>query len=404
MCLVLLVLMLGVSSSQAEDIEVSASIKPLHSLVSMVMEGKGEPMLIMGDGASPHSSSLKPSQRRMMAQSEVIFVVHEVMETALSRSLQQSDARIVQIATFRELKFLPRRRDDDFTRAQKVTDHRHGDHDDDDHHDHDKAHSHGEHDDDHHDHDKAHGHDDHDKDDHDDHDKAHSHGEHDDHDEGHSHDDHDKDDHDDHDKAHSHGEHDEDDHNEGHGHDGDESHDHDHHHGPGAIVDFHFWLDPLLAREVLMPIARALGEVYPEDAPAFVANAEKAYAQLGQLHLDIQQKLSPHKKYQFIVFHDAYQYFEKRYDLSVISSILDHHDGQITPSRLIRLRHLVEDHEADCIFAEPQYSLRLVDALASIDKLPVRALDPIGRDIDPGYNLYSILINDLADAVASCQS
>ena len=358
MCLVLLVLMLGVSSSQAEDIEVSASIKPLHSLVSMVMEGKGEPMLIMGDGASPHSTSLKPSQRRMMAQSEVIFVVHEGMETALSRSLQQSDARIVQIATFRELKFLPRRRDDDFTRAQKVTDHRHGDHDDD-----------------HHDHDKAHGHDDHDKDDHDDHDKAHSHGEH-----------------------------DEDDHNEGHGHDGDESHDHDHHHGPGAIVDFHFWLDPLLAREVLMPIARALGEVYPEDAPAFVANAEKAYAQLGQLHLDIQQKLSPHKKYQFIVFHDAYQYFEKRYDLSVISSILDHHDGQITPSRLIRLRHLVEDHEADCIFAEPQYSLRLVDALASIDKLPVRALDPIGRDIDPGYNLYSILINDLADAVASCQS
>jgi len=232
---------------------------------------------------------------------------------------------------------LPRRRDDDFTRAQKVTDHRHGDHDDDDHHDHDKAHGHG-------------------------------------------------------------------DHEDGHGQDDDESHDHDHHNGPGVIVDFHFWLDPLLAREVLMPIARALGEVYPEDAPAFVANAEKAYAQLGQLHLDIQQKLSPHKKYQFIVFHDAYQYFEKRYDLSVISSILDHHDGQITPSRLIRLRHLVEDHEADCIFAEPQYSLRLVDALASIDKRPVRALDPIGRDIDPGYNLYSILINDLADAVASCQS
>jgi len=77
MCLVLLVLMLGVSSSQAEELEVSASIKPLHSLISIVMEGKGEPMLIMGDGASPHSSSLKPSQRRMMAQSEVIFVVHE---------------------------------------------------------------------------------------------------------------------------------------------------------------------------------------------------------------------------------------------------------------------------------------------------------------------------------------
>jgi len=88
----------------------------------------------------------------------------------------------------------------------------------------------------------------------------------------------------------------------------------------------------------------------------------------------------------------------------VISSILDHHDGQITPSRLIRLRHLVEDHEADCIFAEPQYSLRLVDSLASIDRLPVRALDPIGSDITPGPDLYPILIHKLADAVASCQS
>lgn len=353
--LILLFVFFSSTGSEAQDFKVSVSIKPLHSLVSMVMEGMGQPMLIMIDGASPHSSSLKPSQRRMMAQSEVIFVVHEGMETALSKSLKQSGASIFQVALFKELELLPRRRDEDFSKAQKVTDHHH-DHEDHDHEDHD------------HDHDDAHSN----------------------HDEQESHDRHEE--------KHA----DDGNHDDAHSHDGMKSHDHDH--GPGAVVDYHFWLDPLLAREVLMPVARALGEVYPENASIFIANAEKAYDRMGQLHVEIQQRLTAKKGQQFIVFHDAYQYFEKRYDLTVISSILDHHDAQITPSRLIRLRHLVEDHQADCIFAEPQYSLRLVEALATSGALPVLALDPIGRDIVPGSNLYPILMNDLADAVASCQS
>lgn len=356
--IVLSLTLMGTKAALAENLRVSVSIKPIHSLVSMVMGEMGEPMLIMGDGASPHGFSLKPSQRRIMAQSEVIFIIHEGMETGLTKMLENSDAKIFQIASIKELSLLTRRRDDEFISAEIGTFHRHGDHDD--HHDHDHDHDH--------------------KDQHED---------------------------DDHQKLEDHDEHDHDGHGGDDGHKKTHDHDmldsHDHYHGPGAIVDFHFWLDPLRARQTLLPIAEILGEAYPAYAPTFLANAQKAYDDLGQLHLDIHKKLNAYKGQQFIVFHDAYQYFEKRYDLKVISSILDHHDGQITPSRLLRLRHLVEDHQADCIFAEPQYSLRLVNALAMIDDIPVLELDPIGQDIPPGANLYATLMYDLADATRSCR-
>jgi ABC-type Zn uptake system ZnuABC Zn-binding protein ZnuA len=55
---------LGLSASA--EVKVVASIKPVHSLVAAVMEGVGEPGLIMEGAGSPHNYALKPSQAQML--------------------------------------------------------------------------------------------------------------------------------------------------------------------------------------------------------------------------------------------------------------------------------------------------------------------------------------------------
>lgn len=66
---------------------VAVSIKPLHSLVAGVMDGVGEPQLIMSGNASPHDYALKPSDARLLENAGVIFWIGPNMELALRKSL-----------------------------------------------------------------------------------------------------------------------------------------------------------------------------------------------------------------------------------------------------------------------------------------------------------------------------
>ena len=72
----------------AAEIDVVASIKPVHSLVASVMEGVGEPILLVKGTGSEHSYSLRPSEARALEQAEVVFWVGETMETFLIKPLR----------------------------------------------------------------------------------------------------------------------------------------------------------------------------------------------------------------------------------------------------------------------------------------------------------------------------
>ena len=262
-------------------------------------------------------------------------------------------------------------------------------------------------DDDHDDHDDHGDHEDHA--DHDDHDKhgEEEHAEHDEHsDEEHAdHDDHDHEehadaDHDDHDHE-EHADAEQDDHD-------DEKHaesghdDHDHHDHDGA--DPHAWLDPENATRWLGLIAAALSDLDAENAATYQKNAETAQASLASLSGEISATLAPVKDAPYLVYHDAYQYFENRFDLSAHGAISASDARSPSAARLAELRDEVKELDIHCIFSEPQYSDKLVVALQDGTSISSAELDPLGSALTPGPDAYVQVLTNLASSVVGCLS
>ena len=143
---------------------------------------------------------------------------------------------------------------------------------------------------------------------------------------------------------------------EGEGH-GDEEHDHgheehDHEHEEG---DMHFWLDPENAKLMVTHIATTLAEVDPENATAYQANAEAELVRLDELEAELAATLAPVADKPFIVFHDAYQYFEARFGLTLAGSVTVTPEVMPGAARIDELKAKVAELGATCVFAEPNF-------------------------------------------------
>ena len=179
-----------------------------------------------------------------------------------------------------------------------------------------------------------------------------------------------------------------------HGHD---EHAHEHHgHDP------HAWLDPENARVWLDVIASNLGALDPEHAEIYAANAAKAKTQLATLIGEIDAELEGARGNAFIVFHDAYQYFENRFDLSAAGSIRLSDASSPSPSRIAEIRDKASELKVACVFAEPQFDPDLVRTVFEGTDIEIGVLDPLGSDLEPGPDLYPTLIRNLAESLASC--
>ena len=385
-------------SAAHADVNVVASIKPVHSLVAGVMQGVGTPSLIIEGAGSPHSYALKPSQARQLQNADLVFWMSHDLEAFLEKSIEgiAANATAVALADSHGIKKLA------FREGGAFVAHDHGDHDDHGHDEHEE-HGHDDHDDHgHDDHDKheEHGHDDHDDHGHDDHDKHEEHG-HDDHDE-HGHDDHDKHEehgHDDHDE-HGHDDHDK---HEEHGHDDHDEHGHDDHdeHDHGEF-DPHVWLDPINAKAMVHEIEEALSAADPANAAAYEANAEKMMGDLDNLVAEITADLAPVKDKGFIVFHDAYQYFENRFGVSAVGSITVSPEVMPGAQRISELQEKVNSLDGTCVFSEPQFEPKLVSTVTENTNAGTGVLDPLGASIDNGPELYFTLIRNMSYSLKDC--
>jgi zinc transport system substrate-binding protein len=179
----------------------------------------------------------------------------------------------------------------------------------------------------------------------------------------------------------------------------------DHRHGPvdakGAI-DGHAWLDPDNAVAMVDRIAERLSAKDPANAAAYRANAAALNTRLTALSEELARDLKPIASRPYIVFHDAYQYLERRYGLNVVGSIFVSPDVPASAKRLRQLRSKITALGAVCVFAEPQIDTRLIDNL--IEGTPARSgtLDPEGGALEPGPELYFMLMRTLADNLKSC--
>jgi zinc transport system substrate-binding protein len=188
---------------------------------------------------------------------------------------------------------------------------------------------------------------------------------------------------------------------EGHGHDG---HDHGHSHGAKAKAeaDGHLFLDPMNAKAMAAAIADALAEADAANAPRYRSNAAAIAARLDALDSELRGLLSPVRARPFIVFHDAYQYLEKRYDLNAVGSITVSPERQPGAQRLQRLRRKITQLQAVCVFAEPQFEPTLMQTVVERTKARTGVLDYLGAAIPPGPDAYFEMMRGMARALAGC--
>ena len=295
------------------EISVVTSIKPLHSLTSYIMEGVGEPELIIDGVASPHNFQIKPSHAKMLQNADLVIWIGEDLESFLPTALKSiaKDAVVFELLDQSGLKKLKFREKNIFE-----------------------------------------GHDDHG---HDEHAKK-------------------EDDHDDH------------------GHD-------DHGHGHGSF-DPHIWLDPANAKVIVKKITNQLSKIDKDNASKYKANSKKVIKDLDGLIKEVKNEIN--KDASFVVFHDAYQYFEKRFGLSVIGALTVNPDVMPGAEQLSEIREVIEHEKAKCIFSEPQFNPNIINSIASDTGVKTGVLDPLGANIDKGKNMYFDLIKDMSNSLKDC--
>jgi len=323
---------LTIFTSANADLKVVASIKPIHSLASYLMDGIGKPDLIVDGYSSPHGFALKPSHAKMLQDADIIFYVGEGLENFLEKPLKSiakkaEKIELMEIKGLNKLKF----------RERNIFD----------------------------------GHDDHghDEDAHkeDDHDDEHKHEE-----DGHK-----EDDHDDH----------------GHDEDGHEGHAH-------GEYDPHIWLDPKNAKVILNEMVEHLIENDEKNAAAYKSNLNKALKDIDGLLKSVKSELN--KDFKSIVFHDAYQYFEERFNVTVLGAFTVNTDVMPGAEQLSEIREIIEHDKVSCVFSEPQFNPDIINAVAKDMNIKTGVLDPLGATLNPGKDLYFDLIKNMSKSFKGC--
>lgn len=177
------------------------------------------------------------------------------------------------------------------------------------------------------------------------------------------------------------------------------AHDHDHDH---EGVDPHAWLDPVNAKAWLDAMAAALAEADPANASTYFQNAAAGKAELDALIEEIRADLEPLADRSFIVFHDAYHYFEARFGVEAAAAIRLGDAVEPGPRRVAEIRDAIRAQDAACVFAEPQFEPALVETVVEGTAAGVGVLDPLGADLELGPGLYPELLGNLRDSLVDC--
>jgi zinc transport system substrate-binding protein len=178
---------------------------------------------------------------------------------------------------------------------------------------------------------------------------------------------------------------------------GDHAEDHEH----GAI-DPHIWLDPDNAKAMVAHIATVLGVADPVNANLYIDNAQAAARDLDALKTRLAAALAPVKDRPFIVFHDAYQYFEAAFGLNGLGAIVLNPETPPGARRLQEIRHRIEDSGVGCVFSEPQFEIGYVTTVLEGTGARTASLDPNGVSVEPGPQAYGQILSDITESLGAC--
>ena len=175
---------------------------------------------------------------------------------------------------------------------------------------------------------------------------------------------------------------------------------HDHHGHAHGEHDIHFWLDPEIAKTIVGIVARELSEIDPANASTYKSNSTKAMNEIDQLISDTKSKINSNARY--VVFHDAYQYFEKRFGVEVVGALTVNPEVLPGAKQLSEIREVIEHENINCLFSEPQFNPSIAETIAKDTGVKAAIIDPLGAELNSGKNLYFDLIEDIATSFESC--
>nr|WP_085995008.1 zinc ABC transporter substrate-binding protein ZnuA [Rhizobium giardinii] len=309
-------LLLAAGSAHAEVPNVVVSIKPIHSLVASIMQGLGEPALIVEGAASPHTYSMKPSNASALENANIVFWVGHGLEAFLEKPLESlgSGAKIVELDDAPGLEKLKFREGGAF-----------------------EAHDDG----------------------------------------------------DEHEASAEGGE--------------DHAHEEGRHHEEGEF-DMHLWLDPANAKAMAAEIEKTLAAADPDNAATYKSNLDALNMRLDALDKTLTETVAPIKDKPFIVFHDAYQYFEHRYHVKVAGSITVSPEVLPGAERLSEIHAKIVELGATCVFAEPQFEPKLVNVVLEGTPAKPGTLDPEAATLEAGPDLYFQLMQGIGTSLKTCLS
>lgn len=298
--------------ARADDLNVVATIKPVHAIAAAVMTGVAEPKLLIDGAASPHTFSLKPSDAKALAAARVVFRVSDGLEPFMIK-IVRSLPKTAQVITLEKTPGLTLHK----MRSGGTFD----DHDDD------------------------------------------------------------------------------------HGKSGKPKHGHKHGHADRddkTAIDGHLFLDPANAALIATHMAEVLGKAHPAGADRFKANAETFGREMVALTAEIEARTKPLAGRPFIVFHDAYQYFERRFGLVAAGSVTVSPDVAPSARRLTALRRKIGELKAVCVFSEPQFEPRVLATITEKTGARRGMLDPLGAALPAGPAHYAALLRGLAADLEAC--
>ena len=310
--IIILLVFSSINAFATETTGVISTIQPINSLVSAVIGNTGKTISIIPAEQSPHDFKLKPSDVKVLQNSNIIFYVSNHLESSVTKVFKNLPKNIKLINLMEEsgINHLAIRDNAAWERH---------DHHGDDHDDHDK------------------------------HGKKH-------------------DDHDDHEKE----------------------------------DDVHIWLSPDNAIKIVQKVNKVLSLYFPENSKIYNENTTKFIDKIRNLKMELIKELSPIKNKPYIVFHDAYQYFEKTFELNAVGSVALEGDIASSPKQISFIKDKIIKSKASCVFQEPQFDSKLVKIVVEGTNAKTGTLDPLGVNITGNKDFYLQLLTNMAKSLKEC--
>lgn len=200
--------------------------------------------------------------------------------------------------------------------------------------------------------------------------------------------------HEEHGHKHAHGDHD---HKHDHAHEG-----HEHHHDDDASINWHVWYSPDISKVVAQRIAAKLVKQYPEKKALIEKNVAEFDRTLAETSVKIKAQLESVKDKGFYVFHDAYGYFNQAYGLNQTGYFTINPLVAPGAKTLAKIKEEIAEHKVSCLFAEPQFTPKVIESLSKATQVKVGRLDPMGDSVKAEGNPYAAFLQFTADSYSQC--